>query len=573
MFRKMLHLLSKKGKRDLVLSIFFFTLYGVCSLLMMLTVFKLLLKTIEGEAISQFYPFFIFLGGLVVVKGISNMVADLTKHNVGFDIVQQIREKMILQLKQFTLGFYTNERVGEINTILHRDVDNMSMVVGHVWARMIGDFLIAFILLVGFLFINLEMALLMLISVVIASAFLFLNINRAKKIERQNSDALLDMVSLFVEYVKGIPLLKIFSNNKKIDDRLVETVKRFEQTSQKSSASKAKQLSLFAFLLDSSYCGLLLWGGVKCFYVSLPLFSFVIFALLAKEFYKPFASMEEHYRYYLCAVESYERLKKILFAQGIADEKGGEFPSSNEIAFKQVAFSYGESGFKMEDLNFSIDENKMTALVGSSGSGKTTITHLLLRFYECESGRIEIGGVDIRKIPYDDLLDRISIVMQSVQLFNCSIEENIRIGKKGATKEEIVAACKKARIHEFIESLPEGYETKIIENGSTLSGGQRQRISIARAFLKNAPILILDEMTSNVDPLNEALIQEGLSELVKNRTVVVIAHHLKTVQAADQIVVFKEGKLMEKGRHPELIKRRSYYWKLWNAQYEEGNWS
>lgn len=290
-------------------------------------------------------------------------------------------------------------------------------------------------------------------------------------------------------------------------------------------------------------------------------------AVVSKEFYKPFASMETHYMYYVSAVDSYERLGRILHADVIPDKVDGIVPRQNHISFKNIEFSYEEDEFKMENLNFNIEEKRVTALVGESGSGKTTITNLLLRFYDVKGGSITLGGIDIRDIPYDELLDRISIVMQNVQLFDNTIEENIRVGKKGATKEEIIEASKKARIHDFIMSLPDGYETDIGENGGILSGGQRQRISIARAFLKDAPILILDEMTSNVDPVNESLIQDAITELAKNRTVLVVAHHLKTIQRADQILVFKKGNLLEKGKHGELLEKGGYYTQLWRAQY------
>ena len=272
--------------------------------------------------------------------------------------------------------------------------------------------------------------------------------------------------------------------------------------------------------------------------------------------------------YYVSAVDSYERLSRILYADIILDKADGIIPKQNNIAFENIKFSYEEDEFKMENLSFDIAEKTMTALVGESGSGKTTITNLLLRFYDVHKGKITLGGTDIRDIPYDELLDRISIVMQNVQLFDNTIEENIRVGKKGATKEEIIEAAKKARIHDFIMSLPEGYETDIGENGGILSGGQRQRISIARAFLKDAPILILDEITSNVDPVNESLIQDAITELAKDRTVLVVAHHLKTIQKADQILVFQKGNLLEKGKHGELLEKNGYYTKLWKAQYE-----
>lgn len=568
MFREMLKLLTKTGKRDLAVSSIFFALYGLSSIAMIVIVFSILFQIFDGTSIESLYKFFIAIALLVVFKGICNMVADMKKHSAGFDIVQQIRERMIIKLKKFSLGFYTNERLGEINTILHKDVDNMSLVVGHMWSRMFGDFLIATVVFIGLVSIDIKLALIMAASVPFAILFLGLTIKRSKTIENKNNSALLDMVSLFVEYVRGIPVLKSFSNNKSLDSELTARTKKFGETSKATSRFKAKQLSVFAFLLDIGYLLLLISGAVFVINGNLKVFDFIIFAVISKEFYKPFASMEQHYMYYVSAVDSYERLSRILYADVIPDKVDGIVPKDNDIAFENIGFSYEKDEFKMEKLSFSIAEKTMTALVGESGSGKTTITNLLLRFYDVQQGKITLGGVDIRDIPYDELLDRISIVMQNVQLFDNTIEENIRVGKKGATKEEIIEAAKKARIHDFITSLPNGYETDIGENGGILSGGQRQRISIARAFLKDAPILILDEMTSNVDPVNESLIQDAITELAKNRTVLVIAHHLRTIQKADQILVFQKGKLLEKGKHRELLEKDGYYKKLWKAQYE-----
>ena len=567
MFREMLKLLTKTGKRDLIISSVFFALYGLSSIAMIVIVFSILFQIFDGTSLDMLYKYFIAIGLLVVLKGICNMVADMKKHSAGFDIVQQIRERMIIKLKKFSLGFYTNERLGEINTILHKDVDNMSLVVGHMWSRMFGDFLIGAVVFVGLASIDFKLSIIMAVSVPIALIFLYLTIKQSEKIENQNNSALLDMVSLFVEYVRGIPVLKSFSNNKSLDNELMNKTKKFGKTSKAASRFKAKQLSIFGFLLDIGYLVLLITGAILVIKGSLDVLHFIIFAVISKEFYKPFASMEQHYMYYVSAVDSYERLSKILYADVIPDKVDGIVPKDNDIAFENIDFSYEKDEFKMENLSFGIDEKTMTALVGESGSGKTTITNLLLRFYDVHKGKITLGGTDIRDIPYDELLDRISIVMQNVQLFDNTIEENIKVGKKGATKEEIIEAAKKARIHDFIMSLPKGYETDIGENGGILSGGQRQRISIARAFLKDAPILILDEMTSNVDPVNESLIQDAITELAKNRTVLVVAHHLKTIQKADQILVFQKGKLLEKGKHDELLAKNGYYTKLWKAQY------
>lgn len=565
MFRDMLNLLTKTGKKDLITSSVFFALYGLSSVAMIVIVFSALFQIFAGTDLKNLYVHFIAIGLFVVFKGICNMVADLKKHGAGFDIVQQIRERMILKLKKFSLGFYTNERIGEINTVLRKDVDNMSLVVGHMWPRMFGDFMVSIIVFVWLTYIDFKLAFIMAASVPIAIAFLVKTIKASKKVENRNNVALLDMVSLFVGYIRGITVLKSFSNNTSLDEDLKSKTEKFGETSKTASKYKARQLCVFSFLLDAGYLILLASGSLFVVNGEIGVLNFIIFAIVSREFYKPFSLMEQYYMYYISAADSYGRLGKILHADEIPDKIDGAIPKQNNITFEYIGFSYAKDEFKIENLNFDIGEKTMVALVGESGSGKTTITNLLLRFYDVQQGKITLGGVDIRDIPYDELLNRISVVMQNVQLFDNTIEENIRVGKKHAIREEIVEAAKKARIHDFIMTLPKGYDTNIGENGCTLSGGQRQRISIARAFLKDAPILILDEMTSNVDPVNESLIQEAIADLAKNRTMIVVAHHLKTIQNADQILTLRKGCLLEKGKHKELLGKNGYYAKLWQT--------
>ena len=237
-----------------------------------------------------------------------------------------------------------------------------------------------------------------------------------------------------------------------------------------------------------------------------------------------------------------------------------------DLSFENIGFHYEKKGFKMKDLSFNVPEQTVTALVGSSGSGKTTITNLLLRFWEPQTGCIRIGGVNIREMDYDYLLGKISVVMQNVILFSDTIANNIKVGNRNATQGEIEEAARRAMVHDFIVSLPDGYETIIGENGLGLSGGQKQRLSIARAFLKDAPILLLDEITSNVDPINEYKIQQAMSALIRNRTVLVIAHHLQTIRNAHQIIVMEKGQLMEKGAHADLEAEGGLYCSLLEMQ-------
>ncbi len=270
--------------------------------------------------------------------------------------------------------------------------------------------------------------------------------------------------------------------------------------------------------------------------------------------------------YYVLALDSYKRLKKTFSERPIYDNKNGNVPKSSNICFDAVSFKYENNSFALKDLNFEIREKEITALVGESGAGKSTITNLLLRFYDVAEGKITIDGIDIREIPYDELLKRVGLVLQSTQLFNNTIEENIRVGNKNASMEEIIEASKKARLHDFVMSLPDGYNTKVGEDASFLSGGQRQRISIARTFLKDSSILILDEITSNIDVINEELIQEAITELAKNKTVIIVAHRLKTVKNAHNILVFKNGSLYESGKHEELMAKGGEYCRLYKTQ-------
>ncbi len=276
--------------------------------------------------------------------------------------------------------------------------------------------------------------------------------------------------------------------------------------------------------------------------------------------------MEMHYLNYIKVSDSYKRILKFLNEKCIENPANPKKTNNFDITFENVEFSYEDEDFKLKNVNFEIEENTLTALVGPSGSGKTTITNLLLRFWDPDEGKIKIGGVDIQEMDYDYLLSNLSVVMQNVILFADTIYNNIKIGDKNASKEEVIEAAKKAQIHEFIMTLPDGYDTMIGENGLGLSGGQKQRISIARAFLQNAPILILDEITSNVDPINESKIQNAISELAKNKTILVIAHHLNTIKNAENILVFDDGQIVQNGTHDDLIIKEGLYKTLWNVQ-------
>lgn len=565
MIKEIWNTLTLGGKRALSLSVTGFTLYALSGIAMMYIVLKSLEAVMSGSSVLLWY--WIALAACLLIKGGSNILADVKKHHAGFDIVFQIRKNIIYRLKAFSLGFYTNERLGEISTIIHKDVDKMEMVVGHVWTRMLADFIVSAILLTALVVYDPKMALLMISDLPVAVLFLTLGLKRGERLEEKAGNDLADMVSVFVEYVKGIPLLKAFSESRRFEEKVEQTARDFGQSSKAVSRNRAAVLAVYGLIIDVSFWIMLTAGLLLLLTGKLPVYGFLLFAIISREFYKPFLALESHWVNYLTVTDSYRRIKKITEAETVPEPERPIHPTEYAISFEDVSFSYEEGGFTMQNISFHTPAQTLTALVGGSGSGKTTITNLLLRFWDVTDGAIRIGGVDVRDMSYDELLGSVSIVMQNVQLFADTIEGNIRLGKAAATQEEIITAAKKARIHDFIMSLPDGYQTMIGENGVGLSGGQKQRLSIARAFLKDAPILLLDEITSNVDPVNEALIQEAISELAKDRTVLVIAHHLSTIRSADQILVFQDGRIVQSGQHETLLSDSDgYYHKLWNAR-------
>jgi ATP-binding cassette subfamily B protein len=304
---------------------------------------------------------------------------------------------------------------------------------------------------------------------------------------------------------------------------------------------------------------------------TLPLPVYIMFLILGVRVYEPlmqaFVFLAE-LNYYKISVDRIEDLRK---TPELAGAQPDLQPPSYDVAFEDVSFHYLDTDV-LKHIDLTIPERALVAFVGPSGSGKTTMTRLIARFWDVTDGSIKLGGYDLREYDPATVLASVSMVFQDVYLFNDTVINNIRVGKTEATEEEIIAAAKAARCHEFITKLPEGYETMVGEGGSTLSGGEKQRISIARAMLKDAPIVLLDEATASLDPENELYIQQAIDGLVKNKTVVVIAHRLNTVVHADKIVVLDEGQIVKQGTHDELMRAEGLYRRMWDEQQKVREW-
>ena len=351
-------------------------------------------------------------------------------------------------------------------------------------------------------------------------------------------------------------------------DRKIDAVEHQTWITEMGNAvfnGSARMVLKFGIATTALVGGILLAGG------KIDVLNYFVALLVVSRIYDPLTTSLDNLTAILATDIPCRRMDEILSGE---EQTGVETLSNQgcDIQFEHVAFSYNKGEKVLQDVSFTAKQGEVTALIGPSGGGKTTISRLAARFWDVDSGKITVGGMDVSKVDPETLMSLYSIVFQDVTLFNNTIMENIRIGKKDATNEEVLAVAKLAHCDEFAEKMPDGYQTMIGENGSALSGGERQRISIARAFLKDAPIILLDEASSSLDVENESLIQASLSKLIQNKTVLIIAHRMRTVAGADRIVVLKDGYVAQNGRPAELAKEDGIYHDMTQAQLQSDQW-
>lgn len=390
-----------------------------------------------------------------------------------------------------------------------------------------------------------------------------LNINRQKFIGTVTEET--------VEFVHGIHILKSCQTEKQHETKIMQIFERLQYESIRNELSHLFPIALFQFWFRAITAGTIFLAGM---FFLLNDIDYMRLFLLTLSSFGLFQGIEGMGIFSIFAKMTAQSLKRMDIIDNIpvmSDISGEEELNQFDISYENVSFAY-DSTPVLKGISFNIPEKTTMALVGLSGSGKTTIINLLGRFWDAQQGKIKIGGKEIQNLSYEYLLRNLSFVFQDVMLFQDSILNNIRIGKPSACLDEVVEAAKKAGCHDFITALPDGYNTVLGEGGSTLSGGEKQRIAIARALIKDAPIVLLDEVTANIDVENEVKIQSALQELLKNKTVIMIAHKLSTIQDVDQILVIEDGSISQKGTHNELMKQIGLYKKLWDMQYQTEKW-
>lgn len=493
-------------------------------------------------------------------EGASNYVAARKRLEIGD------------RLKRVPMGFFKEKTLGEVTAALTSDItfyenkaaDVLDWVVNGLISSLISClFLILFDWRLGLIF-----------TAGFIVAYLLLNkIQReSEKVIPLRKQAETNAISETLEFIRGISVFKLFH----MGGHSVKNVKNsYREYSNTSYGLEIKALPWSTIL----HCCLKIAVGAILVSVSyltiqgdLDIASSVVMIVASFQIFGPLETLTTSINSIRTLDATIDRIEEIrnfpMIDEGCQDIVLKNF----DIEFNHVSFSYDGENEVIKDVSFTIPQNTMTAVVGSSGSGKTTLARLIARFWDVQKGGIKIGGVDVKEITCDSLLKNISIVFQNVYLFNDTIAANIRYGKPDATQAEVEAAAKKACCHDFIMALPDGYDTVVGESGSHLSGGEKQRISIARAILKNAPIVLLDEATSSIDPDNEVFIQQAINELVKDKTLIVIAHRLTTIKDADQIIVMDGGSIVEKGLHKQLLENNGQYAHFWEIGQRAGHW-
>lgn len=492
-------------------------------------------------------------------------------YKTSYNLSANARLNLGEHLRKLPLNFFKSRDPGDITALLLQDMTLVEQIFSHMFPDFVSAIVLSVLLGLFLLFADWRLAVAMILSVMIALIFLLLSLRLIRYFAKIHIQSRNNSVSRMMEYLLGIKVLKSNNQTGTKFERLEIAFDKLKRDSILMEGVPSPLIYFYWFILEIGYILMLILGTYFTVNGTLDTVTFLLFIIIGYAFYDPLKNIAifvGEMRYMTIASE---RIVSVLKTKILPEPENDSKIDHFDIEFRNVNFKYRDSNV-INNISFHIPEKSVTALVGPSGSGKTTLTSLIARFWDVNSGEVLIGGKNIKDLKNETLLSYISMVFQDVYLFNDTIYNNIKIGKSNATEEEIFESAKTANCHEFIQQLPYGYNTLVGEGGSTLSGGEKQRISIARAILKDAPIILLDEATASLDPENEDKIQEAIRELVKSKTVLVIAHRLYALSDADQIIVIENGQVVEQGQHQELINNQSTYWRLWEEQQRAHGW-
>ena len=564
--------LSRQGAKDLIVATISCVVHNLMLMLPVSLLYFLVSDLYEG-GVSQSHLWIYIVGmiaGVLLILFSYRWVYGATYY-ATYKESSVRRISLAEKLRKLPLSYFGKKDLSDLTTTIMADCTTLEQSFSH-WVPEFFGAMISTVLVAICLFVfDWRMALAAMWVLPVSLAIVAFSGKVQNYFTRKQTQAKLAVADGIQEALETMRDLKSNNAEGKYLDALDEKIDKMEGRMIKSELGAAMFVVPASMILKLGMGTVALVGGILLAENTLTVLSFFMFLLVASRLYDPLASSLQNLAAIISTRIPIERMNSI---ENYPIQPGtGELKTKGyDIVFENVSFSYNTGEQVLDNVSFTAKQGEVTALIGPSGGGKSTAAKLAARFWDVDRGKITIGGQDVRKVDPEKLLSAYSIVFQDVTLFNNTVMENIRIGRQGATDEDVLAAAKEAQCDEFVEKLPEGYQTMIGENGSMLSGGERQRISIARALLKDSPVILLDEATASLDAENETQIQKAISRLVKGKTVLIIAHRMRTVEGADKLVLLKEGKVVEQGTPQELYAKGGLYTKMCELQQQSGNW-
>ena len=566
---------SEIKKGQLVGGILFVSLGMLLSICPILVIYKVIKSLfLYGKLEQSTIQFCIYGLAAVVLSYCLTYIGGILCHKFSYVLIANLKKKVLFHIGNLPLGFFTGDNKSKIRQVLGLDMNQIEGYFSHQLPNLISTLALILAMIIVMLKINLILGLTTLLIIFVGLGIqiaIMAKIIKSGGLEK--NFAILDQInSATTEYVKGMPEVKIFGTGAKSFKTFSKSVGEYRDfTSSMTSMIRPGFVSFRMFILSVATfivpVGILLMSRNNNLDFATV---FIFYLILAPAISVPALKLRDFAEGMNLLNEVVLRIYEIIDQKELAIKNSEEEIKGHDLEFNNVSFSYGNEEV-LKNISFCAKQGEVTALVGYSGAGKSTIGTLIPRFYDPSEGFIKIGGVNIKNIPINVLMDNIAFVFQDSDLITDTVFNNVAMAKTGSTKEDVIKACKKARCHDFIEKLPNGYNT-VLGKGTYLSGGEKQRIAVARAILKDAPILVLDEATSFADSENEYLMQEALSELVKDKTVIMIAHRLNTIEHANQILVISDGKIAERGKHEDLILADGIYKRLFDIYKKTNIW-
>ena len=563
---------SEKGAKGLVKGIIACAFQNLAFMLPTSLLYFLVADMLNGGVTGGRIRFYV--GGIAVCFALILLTTWFQYNNTYFTTYEESGKRRLglaERLRKLPLSFFGKRDLADLTSTIMADCEVLEKTCSHFIPGLFGSLISTTIISVGLFAFDWRMALAALWVIPVSVLIVLLSYKIQDKTQAKTMAVKMACADGIQEYIEAVRDLKANNAEQNYLKGLREKIKNVEKQNFEAELTNAVFVTGAGTVLKLGIASVAIVGAALLVNGSLSVLTFFMFLLVASRLYDPMQAALQNLAAIIAMRTNVARMNEIL---DYPIQTGSETLTNNgyDIEFNYVGFSYNTGETVLKDVSFTAKQGEVTALIGPSGGGKTTVSRLAARFWDNGTGKITVGGMDISKIDPEKLMSLYSIVFQDVTLFDNTIMENIRLGKKGATDEEVLAAARLANVDEFAEKLPDKWNTNIGENGSDLSGGERQRISIARAFLKDAPIILLDEATASLDVENETLIQTALSRLIKNKTVLVIAHRMRTVAGADKIVVLKDGVVAEQGSPDELYRRGGIYRHMFNLQSDSGKW-